>query len=113
MCKWIPPDRPLIGQAWSAHCSRPSGLTLAGTGIFNSDGDAWKAHRSTARPFFAKANLTDMSIYETHSTELLAVLERLYGQAVNVHDLFARFTLDTAGHFIFGARLVRRHFRAD
>jgi hypothetical protein len=32
---------------------------LFGTGILNTDGDEWKAHRALTRPFFG----TDLSFY--------------------------------------------------
>ncbi|KAJ3512922.1 hypothetical protein NLJ89_g3244 [Agrocybe chaxingu] len=55
--------------------------SLLGTGVFNSDGDMWKFHRSMTRPFFSKERITHFDIFE---------------------DLVSRFTLDSATEFLFG-----------
>lgn len=45
--------------------------SLLGTGIFNSDGDAWKMHRSMTRPFFTRDRITDFNIFDHHSEALI------------------------------------------
>jgi hypothetical protein len=40
--------------------------SLLGIGVFNSDGDIWKFHRTTARPFFNKDRIVDFENFERH-----------------------------------------------
>lgn len=85
-----------------------------GSGIFNSDGDQWKAHRSAARPFFLKENLEDFGVYAKYADALVAAIKKLSQEgrpgsqrtAVEFHDLAARFTLDAASEFLFGESVV-------
>lgn len=82
-----------------------------GSGIFNSDGEQWKAHRQAARPFFQKENLTNFVIFEKHTEVLIRAVRTLSGNgdspsALEFHDLAARFTLDAASDFLFGASIV-------
>ncbi|KAA1472049.1 cytochrome P450 [Dentipellis sp. KUC8613] len=78
---------------------------LFGTGVFNSDGDLWKFHRSMTRPFFTRERLSDFDMFDRHAQEAIRLLgERLgEGQPVDFQDLASRFTLDTATDFLFGS----------
>jgi cytochrome P450 len=84
-----------------------------GIGIFNSDGDEWRAHRAAARPFFSKSNISDFTIHHRHADQLIEAVARLSADefgataAVDAHDLVARFTLDAATDLIFGKTVVR------
>lgn len=79
-------------------------FSLLGTGIFSSDGDAWKFHRSIARPFFSKGRISDFTTFGKHADQAIAcIADRLSdGQPVEFQDVAARFTLDTATEFLFG-----------
>ncbi|THU82991.1 cytochrome P450 monooxygenase pc-3 [Dendrothele bispora CBS 962.96] len=78
--------------------------SLLGSGVFNSDGEMWKFHRSMTRPFFSKVRISDYDVFERHAEETLSVLaERLaQGYPVDFQDAVARFTLDSATQFLFG-----------
>ncbi|KAG6806462.1 hypothetical protein H0H93_002917, partial [Arthromyces matolae] len=45
--------------------------TFLGTGVFNSDGDMWKFHRSMTRPFFTKERISHYEIFDLHSEDAL------------------------------------------
>ncbi|PPQ95842.1 hypothetical protein CVT26_015972 [Gymnopilus dilepis] len=78
--------------------------SLLGTGVFNTDGDMWKFHRSITRPFFTRERISDFEIYDrTSALSLQAAKRRLAGgYSINFQDLVARFTLDSATEFLFG-----------
>lgn len=87
-----------------------------GTGIFNSDGDAWKSHRASARRFFLKENLKDFSVYAKHTDSLIAAIRKNanylpsktpHSIPLEFHHLAQRFTLDAASEFLFGDDVVR------
>ncbi|KAH9927192.1 cytochrome P450 monooxygenase pc-3 [Epithele typhae] len=78
--------------------------SLFGTGVFNSDGDLWKFHRSMSRPFFKKERISHFEIFERHADLALSMIrERARSDAaLNFQELIARFTLDSATEFLFG-----------
>ncbi|KZS99736.1 cytochrome P450 [Laetiporus sulphureus 93-53] len=78
---------------------------VLGTGVFNSDGEMWKWHRSMTRPFFSKDRISHFELFDKHSNEALRKMaERLSeGHAVDFQDLVSRFTLDCASEFLFGS----------
>ncbi|KAI6040639.1 cytochrome P450 [Pisolithus marmoratus] len=77
---------------------------LLGTGVFNSDGEIWKFHRSMTRPFFSKDRISHFDIFETHAEDALNQTKaRLReGYPVDFQDMVGRFTLDSATEFLFG-----------
>ncbi|RXW22105.1 hypothetical protein EST38_g3734 [Candolleomyces aberdarensis] len=78
--------------------------SVLGTGVFNSDGEMWKFHRSLTRPVFARDRIADFDIFDRHADQVLAVLKQRLreGHAVDFQDLMGRFTIDTATEFLFG-----------
>ena len=56
------------------------------------------------RPFFSKDRISHFEIFGRHADEALTLLKtRLReGHAVDIQDLVARFTLDSATEFLFG-----------
>ncbi|KAF5326502.1 hypothetical protein D9611_000513 [Ephemerocybe angulata] len=78
--------------------------SVLGTGVFNSDGDMWKFHRSITRPVFTRDRIADFDLFDRHSDQVLVKLkERLReGHAIDFQDLMLRFTIDTATEFLFG-----------
>ncbi|KAF7978575.1 hypothetical protein HWV62_45513 [Athelia sp. TMB] len=78
--------------------------SVLGTGVFNSDGDMWKFHRSMTRPFFSRDRISDFDNFERHAALAIdAMRARLRsGHAVDFQDLIARFTLDSASEFLLG-----------
>ncbi|KAI9568647.1 cytochrome P450 [Boletus coccyginus] len=78
--------------------------SLLGTGIFNSDGDVWKFHRTMTRPFFNKDRISDFDIFEKHAQDAIHQMKvRLReGYPVDFQDVASRFTLDSVTEFLFG-----------
>nr|GAT50104.1 cytochrome P450 [Mycena chlorophos] len=78
--------------------------SVLGSGVFNSDGDLWRFHRSVTRPFFSKDKITHFDIFDTHAEQLIAILRARAsaGYAVDMTDLVGRFTMDSATEFLFG-----------
>ncbi|KAG7440388.1 cytochrome P450 monooxygenase pc-3 [Guyanagaster necrorhizus] len=78
--------------------------SLLGAGIFNSDGDTWKFHRTMTRPLFSKDRISDFENFEKHATSTISQIKsRLReGYPVNFQDIVARFTLDSATEYLFG-----------
>ncbi|KAL5494825.1 hypothetical protein ACEPAI_287 [Sanghuangporus weigelae] len=77
--------------------------SVLGDGVFNSDGEMWKFHRSMTRPFFSKDRISHFELFGRHADEALALLKSRMreGHAVDIQDLVARFTLDSATEFLF------------
>jgi len=77
---------------------------VLGTGVFNSDGDMWKFHRSMTRPFFSRERISHFNLFERHADELIGLMTRRLrdGHAIDVQDAYSRFTLDSATEFLFG-----------
>ncbi|KAK0439708.1 cytochrome P450 [Desarmillaria tabescens] len=78
--------------------------SLLGAGIFNSDGDIWKFHRTMTRPLFNKDRISDFDNFERHASSTLSQIKsRLReGYPVDFQDAVARFTLDSATEYLFG-----------
>ncbi|KAJ7066916.1 cytochrome P450 [Mycena amicta] len=83
-------------------------FSVFGTGVFNSDGDMWKWHRSMTRPFFAKDNISHFDVTSKHADVLLSVLETRLGESpapsVDFQDLLGRFFMDSTTEFLFGTQ---------
>ncbi|KAG8984329.1 hypothetical protein FRB94_006131 [Tulasnella sp. JGI-2019a] len=78
--------------------------SFLGTGIFNSDGDAWKLHRSMTRPFFNRDRIADFDIFEHHSEVLMEkVREKSENEvAFDFQEAISQFTMDSATEFLLG-----------
>ncbi|KZP18350.1 cytochrome P450 monooxygenase pc-3 [Athelia psychrophila] len=78
--------------------------SLLGTGVFNSDGDMWKFHRSMTRPFFTRDRITEFDNFDRHAELMItAMKDRLRsGHAIDLQDALHRFTLDSASEFLLG-----------
>ncbi|KZT21756.1 cytochrome P450 [Neolentinus lepideus HHB14362 ss-1] len=78
--------------------------SLLGTGVFNSDGDMWKFHRSMTRPFFSRDRISHFDIFDRHGEEAIGKMKQRFaeGYAIDFQDLVSRFTLDSATEFLFG-----------
>lgn len=75
-----------------------------GQGIFTTDGDQWRQHRQLLKPFFSRERITDYRCFEQHSSKMLSVLAMYahHGDAVDIQDLFGRFSMDVGTDFLFG-----------
>ncbi|CCO32700.1 hypothetical protein BN14_06763 [Rhizoctonia solani AG-1 IB] len=69
-------------------------FSVLGDGVFNSDGETWKAHRSMSRPYFTRDHVA--------ISKLLARMAEPNHPAVDFQDLACRFTLDSGTEFLFG-----------
>ncbi|TFK48292.1 cytochrome P450 [Heliocybe sulcata] len=78
--------------------------SVLGTGVFNSDGEMWKFHRSMTRPFFTKDRISHFDIFDRHAEQVVKLMKARFeeGYAIDFQDLIARFTLDSATEFLFG-----------
>ncbi|KAH9478516.1 Cytochrome P450 monooxygenase 75 [Psilocybe cubensis] len=78
--------------------------SMFGEGVFNSDGEMWKFHRAMTRPFFTRERISDFEIYDRNwNISLKLAKDRLAeGYSIDMQDLIARFTLDSASEFLFG-----------
>lgn len=69
------------------------------------------------RPYFATEKISDFHTFAKHADHLITVLDRLAASptpslankhgAVDVQELFGRFTLDSATEFLMGGSIVR------
>ncbi|KAF8075855.1 cytochrome P450 [Lyophyllum atratum] len=78
--------------------------TLLGTGVFNSDGEMWKFHRTMTRPFFSKERISHFDVFDRHAEDALEQAHNRLaaGYPIDFQDLVSRFTLDAATEFLFG-----------
>ncbi|KAI9324739.1 cytochrome P450 [Zopfochytrium polystomum] len=79
---------------------------LLGDGIFNTDGERWKAQRKLASTIFTVKNFKDIieTTFPEKLHELVAVLNAAADskESVNLYDLFMRFTMDGFCKIAFG-----------
>lgn len=88
--------------------------TFLGSGILNRDGDMWKAHRTTTRPFLANDRTSDLGLFDKYINRALNHISNLEpNQAIDFEDLAARFTIDTSSEFFFGHNLDTLSYHAD
>ncbi|KAK0187424.1 cytochrome P450 [Armillaria mellea] len=78
--------------------------SLLGAGVFNSDDDIWKFHRTMTRPLFNKDRISDFDNFERHAISTISQIKsRLReGYPIDFQDVVARFTLDSATEYLFG-----------
>ncbi|TCD71088.1 hypothetical protein EIP91_000180 [Steccherinum ochraceum] len=96
---------------WRGRRQKERMETFLGAGIFNRDDEAWKAHRTLARPFFSRDRVTDFDVFESHTDAAISVVTSLSssGAPIEVQDLFARYTLDAAAEALFGEKINSIH----
>ena len=80
-----------------------------GDSIFTTDLDQWHASRQLIRPQFIKDRVSDLDVFETHVQVLMEQITKAgkrwdgsQGGELDVSDLFFRYTLDAATHFLLG-----------
>ncbi|KAG2131949.1 cytochrome P450 [Suillus cothurnatus] len=83
---------------------REAADSVLGTGVFNSDGEIWKLHRTMTRPFFTQDRISHFEIFDRHADHAIALAKERFtaGLAIDFQDLISRFTLDSASEFLFG-----------
>lgn len=80
-----------------------------GDSIFTTDLDQWHSSRQLIRPQFVKDRVSDLDVFETHVQVLVKQIiaggkryDGTRGGEIDVSDLFFRYTLDAATHFLLG-----------
>ncbi|KAG1862400.1 cytochrome P450 [Suillus tomentosus] len=83
---------------------RDAADSVLGTGVFNSDGETWKLHRTMTRPFFTHDRISHFEIFDRHASRTIALAKdrSRMDLAIDFQDLISRFTLDSASEFLFG-----------
>ncbi|CAK5284767.1 unnamed protein product, partial [Mycena citricolor] len=79
--------------------------SLMGDGIFNTDGAMWKFHRTISRQYFSKDRILNFRqdyLYNADRAIALLADSVKAGEAVDIQDLAARYTLDCTSEFLFG-----------
>lgn len=67
-----------------------------------------------ARPFFATDRVSDLDLFEKNAQKVINVmLNADPNESLDLEDLFARFTVDTASEFLFGENLNTLSFGND
>ncbi|EIW77750.1 cytochrome P450 monooxygenase CYP63 [Coniophora puteana RWD-64-598 SS2] len=92
---------------WRGTAQRERMEHFLGSGIFNRDDEAWKNHRTVARPFFARNRISDFDLIEKHAQRTLSIVSQMAesNRPCDLQDLYARFSLDAASEFLFGSNL--------
>ncbi|KZL84012.1 cytochrome p450 alkane [Colletotrichum incanum] len=74
---------------------------LLGRGILAVDGEEWHHQRAIIRPSFARAQATDLDIFERHVAHLIRAIEqKCYN--VDIQDLVQQMVLDANTEYLFG-----------
>ncbi|KAJ7257543.1 cytochrome P450 [Mycena haematopus] len=89
---------------WKGPDATHAGQSLLGFGVFNTDDDMWKFHRSMSRPFFNRERISDFDLFDKHAHDTLSQMKKRLaeGYAIDFQDCVSRFTLDSATEFLFG-----------
>ena len=67
-----------------------------------------------ARPFFATDRVSDLDLFERNTQKVINIMLNADPKdSLNLEDLFARFTVDTASEFLFGENLDTLSYRND
>ncbi|CAE6427857.1 unnamed protein product [Rhizoctonia solani] len=81
-------------------------FSVLGRGVFNSDGETWRFHRSMSRPYFSRDRISHFENFARHAdaaiSKLLSRMAEPNCPAVDFQDLACRFTLDSGTEFLFG-----------
>ncbi|KAI5450415.1 Protein kinase alk2 [Naganishia albida] len=102
----------ILGPAFTAFDKGPKWKErvdeMIGDGVFGSDGDLWRFHRATTRPFFTRSRLSLCKILEPHTSTYISHITRLFPSpspspdsdprpfAFDMQELTRRLTLDVA-----------------
>ncbi|MCJ1396235.1 hypothetical protein MMC18_009124 [Xylographa bjoerkii] len=74
---------------------------LLGNGIILCDGQQWERSRAFLRPSFSRSQVGDLATLEVHVQNLVKAIP-YDGTAVDVAELFLRYTADVTTDFMFG-----------
>jgi hypothetical protein len=88
--------------------------SVLGSGVFNTNGDLWRFHRSMSRPFFTRDRLRDIiPVFVRHADRAIDLITKRNDNntgpgedglaTIDVQDLTSRLTLDATTEFLFGS----------
>ncbi|KAI0741701.1 cytochrome P450 monooxygenase pc-3 [Daedaleopsis nitida] len=85
--------------------------SVLGSGVFNSDGDLWKFHRSMSRPFFSRDRISHFDVFERHADVTLKLMKERSRSNIpfDFQDLVGRFALDSATEYLLGSCVHSLH----
>ncbi|KAF1843985.1 cytochrome P450 52A12 [Cucurbitaria berberidis CBS 394.84] len=78
---------------------------LLGWGIFSTDGKEWEHARALLRPQFARDQVSDLELEESHVQDMMRVIPANkdgWTDIIDLQPLFFRLTIDSATEFLFG-----------
>ena len=84
---------------------------LMGSGIFTTDGPAWRHSRQLLKPNFDRSQVGNLTMLETHVRHLINAIPR-DGSTIDLQELFFELTIDSATEMLFGEStnsLVENH----
>lgn len=74
---------------------------MTGDGVFASNGEIWAHGRALLRPAFSRLQIADLSMYEKHFQNFIALLPS-DGSAVDLQGPIHRLTMDIISETLFG-----------
>lgn len=92
---------------------------LAGTGVLNNQGEAWKYSRALLRPQFARDNISNLEMEERHLSDMWPVLDKEVGKddgwtgVIDLQDIFPNLTLGTSVDFLLGHKVNLQSWQVD
>ena len=84
---------------------------LMGSGIFTTDGPAWRHSRQLLKPTFDRSQVGNLAMLETHVRHLIQAIPK-DGSTIDLQELFFELTIDSATQMLFGKStnsLVQNH----
>jgi cytochrome P450 len=100
-----------FGDAWKGDELRDMFEPLLGHGIFMSDGDAWRRHRSVAAQMFTARSLKDymFDVFTNTAEKMMDKLAELRGAdgdgVIDIYDIFNRLTIEAFTEVAFGVSI--------
>ncbi|KAF2487472.1 N-alkane-inducible cytochrome P450 [Neohortaea acidophila] len=91
-------------QSWGIGGRRKDSWGRAlGSGVFTTDGVAWKHSRSLLKPSFSKKDIGNLPMFEQHVASLISVIKQAGpGATLDLGNLFSRMTTDFATEYLLG-----------
>ncbi|KAF9648649.1 cytochrome P450 [Thelephora ganbajun] len=103
-----------FSKFWRGHTQKEMTECFLGSGILNRDDEEWKTHRMIARPFFATDRVSDLDLFERNAQKVIDIMLNADPKgSLDLEDLFARLTVDTASEFLFGENLNTLSYTND
>ncbi|ORY18743.1 cytochrome P450 [Clohesyomyces aquaticus] len=89
-------------ESWSIGSERISFMSsFLGTGIFTTEGPAWRHSRDLLRPCFERSQVSDVLVMEKYVKHFISKIPG-DGTTIDLEPLIHRLTMDVALEFLFG-----------